>query len=123
MKNYPEKLQHYFHHRVHAGDLSHHATHNYQVQVNGTENFEVLQLSIAYGDCIVEAKFKASGSVALIAGGEFICQWLENKTWEDFSILTPQFILQELGLNQLSVHIAQMIIQAIKKLNDCATID
>lgn len=113
---YSEKLLNYFHQRHHAGNLDP-ADNVRRVQVGNADNREVLVLTIAYqGNNIIAAKFQASGSVALIAGGEFICTWLENKTWQDLPSLTPEYILDCLELTKLNIHVANLLATAVKKM-------
>lgn len=112
---YSAQLQHYFHHRDHGGRLDPGITVR-SAQAGNIENREVLVLFVEYHEYIVRARFQASGSIALIAGGEFICGWLENKTWQDLSSLTPELILEALALRKIDIHIANLIVTAVKKL-------
>ena len=112
---YPSQLQHYFHHRDHGGRLDPGIAVR-SAQVGNIENGEVLVLFVKYHEYIVQARFQASGSIALIAGGEFICGWLENKTWQDLSRLTPELILEALALTKTDIHVANLIVMAVKKL-------
>ncbi len=113
---YSEALIYYFHHREHAGRLEQTIASVRHAQIGNAENQEVLALYVDYQDQIVEAKFQATGSVVLIAGGEYICRWLEKKTWADLTKLTPEIILQGLGLTAINIHVANIIIMAIQKL-------
>jgi NifU-like protein involved in Fe-S cluster formation len=112
---YPSQLQHYFHHRHHGGRLEP-AVNVRSAQVGNADNGEVLVLFVEYHECIVRARFQASGSIAVIAGGEFICEWLENKTWQDLSSLTPELILEALALTKTDIHVANLIATAVNKL-------
>ncbi len=112
---YSSQLQHYFHNRHHGGRLEPAITVR-SAQAGNAENREVLVLFVEYHDHIVQARFQASGSIALIAGGEFICEWLENKTWQDLSRLTPELILEALALTKMDIHVANLIIMAVKGL-------
>jgi|GEM_PF-5155324 len=113
---FSEQLLHYFHHRLHAGALDSAIPSVRSVQVGRPENREVLLLMIDYRDRIQTARFKAAGSVALIAGAEFICGWLEQKSWPDLQSITPEFILKSLGLTPLHTHIANLIVLAVQQL-------
>lgn len=114
---YPEKLLYYFHNRRHAGSLSLAQPNVKQVQIGQPNNREIFSLFV---DCregkISMARFQALGSPALIAAGEFICEWLEQKTIVEITELSPEIILNSLGLTAINTHIAHLIISAIKKL-------
>lgn len=114
--SYSAKLLQYFHFRPHAGSLDTQVANVYQARVGHAENHEVLVLFVDYQEKIVAARFKAVGPPALIAGSELICGWLEHKTWRELSQLTPEWILAELELSPLRVHIARLIIMAVRQL-------
>jgi NifU-like protein involved in Fe-S cluster formation len=110
---YSSQLLHYFHHREHAGCLDSRDAGVYHAQVGSVENREVLSLWVHYQSRIEEARFQAAGSVPLIAGGEWLCGWLEHKTPDDLSQLTPESILKALDLTALHIHTAHLIFLAV----------
>ena len=115
---YPAQLLYYFQHRNHGGRLDLTDPTVQYVQAGNQQNGEMVKLYVRYQNHRVEtAKFQAASSVALIAAAEFICVWLEKKTYQDLALLTHQSILQELGLTELNIHIANLIIIAVKQLD------
>jgi NifU-like protein involved in Fe-S cluster formation len=116
---YPPQLLHYFHHRAHAGFIDPVLPGFCQSQVGSAENRDVLTLTVEYRQrIIVQAKFQAGGSIALIAAGEFICGWLEQKSWQDLQLLTAEWVLENLGLAKTYLHIGHLIVIAVNKLQD-----
>jgi NifU-like protein involved in Fe-S cluster formation len=113
---YSAKLLDYFYHRQHAGSLNCVTPNIYQAGAGNADKKEWLEIWVEYRQCVVQTRFKATGSVALIAGGEFICRWLETKTWQDLNDLTPETILDGMELSALHIHIAHLILTVIKNL-------
>lgn len=111
-----QKLLYYFHERAHGGVLDTSKSSVRRAQSGNAANREILVLFIDYQEKVIAARFQAAGSVSLIAGGEFICQWLEQKTRQEMMGLTAQFLLESLGLSPLENHIAQLIVTTVKKL-------
>ncbi len=115
---YPAPLLHYFHHRQHAGQLDTTNPYVQYVRVGHPQNEEVIDLYVHFHQNRVKiAKFQAASSVTLIAAAEFICGWLEGKSHQEIALLNPQLILQELGLTDLNIHIANLMMMAVRQLN------
>ncbi len=115
---YPTNLLYYFQHREHAGCLDVSNPHVQYIRVGHPQNGEVLDLYVLYQqNHVVTAKFQAASSVALIAASEFLCVWLEGKSYQDLDSLTHELILKKLDLTELNIHIANLILLAVKQLN------
>lgn len=114
MTKYPQILLDYFHHLEHAGTIP--SARNVLIAEEGTEQQgEIIRLYLAVSDDIItDANFKSFGSVALIAGCEFICRWLEGKSIKQALEITPEYILKELQLTSYHKHIAVLIVQTVK---------
>ena len=114
---YSQNLLDYFHHRDHAGEMDCIDPEVRLIEVGQAQNGEVLHLYVrCQHHLIVAASFKAAGSVALLAAAEFLCGWLEGKTYSDLDALTHQVILHALGLTDLSMHIAHLLMMAVNQL-------
>lgn len=112
---YSQVLLNYFHNRIHGGQIAAGSEHLRVSQV-GHEDQEVLVLYILFEKTVLTARFKAFGSVELIAAGEFICTWLENKDEMAIRNLSTEMILTGLGLGSLKIHIANLVLQAVQQL-------
>lgn len=78
---------------------------------------EVLELYVQFEqDKIHAAKFKAYGSVALLAGADFVCDWLIGKTREQALTITPQMILAQLDLADFKLHTASLLCKAVREI-------
>lgn len=62
---------------------------------------------------IADAYFKAFGSVALIAAGEFICEQLRGKSLQVVNDMTADKLLVDLELPLTKIHVGSLIITAI----------
>lgn len=119
MMKYSPQLLEYFHNRTHAGRLDRNATDVYFAQSGHPENQEIFALYIQYNQQIEAVKFQAAGSVMIIAAGEFICRWLQGKTWVNLKELSCEFILNSLNLSTLNTPTAQLVLLTIQKIINC----
>ncbi|MBS0350660.1 MAG: iron-sulfur cluster assembly scaffold protein [Proteobacteria bacterium] len=110
----------FFGNRVHAGRLPA-GSNIFFTQVANSDQSEVLRVYVEHQLQIKQARFLAQGSPALIASGEFICRWLENKTMDEVKLFKVHFVLEQLGLSQHYVHIAQMVQAAVSDLQRIIT--
>ena len=63
---------------------------------------------------IIGARFKAFGSVIIIAGCSYATTWLENKSLSEAAGLDSAFLVRELSIPELKVHCALLIEDAVK---------
>lgn len=115
MKYSPQLLE-YFRNRTHAGRLDCNHAQVYFAQTGQPENQEIFALYVEYQTCLVNVKFQAAGSVALIAAGEFICRWMQRKTVAELENLNHTFILEQLNLSTLNIPAIQLILLTLKKI-------
>jgi nitrogen fixation NifU-like protein len=114
---YSKKLLNYFHNTEHAGVLSIAEKDIFTAKIGHAENLEMLELYFKIlNQKVVQARFKACGSPALIAAVEYICGWVEGKTLDEIKKLQHQDILTELGLTSLHLHTAAFILSAVFKI-------
>ncbi|MEO7156724.1 MAG: iron-sulfur cluster assembly scaffold protein [Vicinamibacterales bacterium] len=73
------------------------------------------------GDRIAQARFKVFGCSAAIASASLVAEWLELASIGDAKQLTPDRVVQQLGLAPERVHVAQMAVEAGLKAIDEAT--
>jgi NifU-like protein involved in Fe-S cluster formation len=64
------------------------------------------------GDRIAEARFKVFGCSAAIASASFVAEWLEGAAMNEAATLTPERVVQELGLAEEREHVARMAVEA-----------
>lgn len=116
MMRYSDALLHYFDHPEHAGELDGASGALYQAQVGNEQTGEVLALYLQiHSDRVNRVKYKVLGSPPLIAGAEFVCQWLENKNLQQVGALTHELILKELELPTVSFHVAALLCSAVQE--------
>ena len=114
MDKYSEKLLGYFHHTTFQGRLDSDASNVFMAKVGGVQNQEVLQLFLQMdGSNVVDARFLAMGSVAIIGGAQWLCGFVIGKSKEQLSKLTVADVLQALELTAVRVHIAQLLLAAL----------
>ncbi len=104
----------YFYKTDHAGVLDRQDGVIKQASLGTAEQGDVLQLYLAVENSqILVARFQAYGSVALIAGGEYICCFLEGKSFAQALALKAKDILKALGLSDLKIHTGLMLERVI----------
>ncbi len=87
--------------------------------VGSIDNQDVLQLFLQIeNNVIVQAHFLAIGSVAMIGGGEWLCAFLEKKTFDDIKKLTVDIVLESLALPPVKIHVAQLLVSAVNQCMD-----
>jgi len=71
------------------------------------------------GDRIAEARFKVFGCSAAIASASLVAEWLEGAALAEATRLTPERVVQVLGLPAERHHVARMAVEAgVKALED-----
>lgn len=64
------------------------------------------------GDRIAEARFKVFGCSAAIASASLVAEWLEGAPLAEAARLTPERVVQVLGLPAERHHVARMAVEA-----------
>jgi NifU-like protein involved in Fe-S cluster formation len=64
------------------------------------------------GDRIAEARFKVFGCSAAIASASLVAEWLEGAAIAEATQLTPERVVQALGLAAERHHVARMAVEA-----------
>jgi NifU-like protein involved in Fe-S cluster formation len=114
--SYSQQLLHYFHHTPHAGTLDRNQPNIYHAEVGCIENSDLLELYLYIDhEKILQARFKAHGSPALIATAEYLCEYLEGKSKIVAQQLQHQDLLNALELSTLHVHIAALTLSALSQ--------
>lgn len=111
--HYSDKLLHYFHHPRHAGEFAGAMLFS---EVGSVEGDQLKLFVQREGDRIIRAGFLAYGSPVILAAGEYICEWLEGCSYDEISRLTEQDVLEALTLPSLKIHIAALVVSAVKQL-------
>ncbi len=71
------------------------------------------------GERIAEARFRVFGCSAAIASASLVAEWLEGTPIVEAGQLTPERVVQKLGLPAERHHVARMAVQAgVKALED-----
>ena len=71
------------------------------------------------GDRIAEARFKVFGCSAAIASASLVAEWLEGAPLAEAARLTPERVVQALGLPAERHHVARMAVEAgVRALED-----
>lgn len=119
MQQYSDFLLQHFYHTSHQGRLDTNALDVYTATVGTPDNQDVLQLFVQIiDDKIKSATFLAKGSVAIIAGGQWLCDYIAQKNVSDLKQMTVEMILKNLGLPAVKVHVAGLLVQALQKCMD-----
>ena len=64
------------------------------------------------GDRIAEARFKVFGCSAAIASASLVTEWLEGAPMAEVTGMTPERVVQALGLPAERHHVARMAVEA-----------
>ena len=116
---YSENLLNYFHNTEHQGKLDVSLPNVFVADVGSTHNQELLQLFLQIeNNTIVAARFLAMGSVAIIAGSEWLCEFVLQKSVDEVLALTAQEVLRLLCLSSVKIHVAQLLVAALKQCMD-----
>lgn len=119
MQPYSEFLLQFFHHTSHQGRLDISLSNVYTTTVGTPGNQDLLQLFLQISNgVIVQASFLAAGSVAMIAGSEWLCDYMAQKKVSEIKQLTLEAILKTLTLPDTKVHIANLLYQAVNNCMD-----
>lgn len=110
--SYSQRALQYFHEPAHATQL--HGANVQKGTAHSANQDEVVEFYLALDNAkIIKASFQAHGSVALLASAEFVCEWLEGKSFTQVSELTIETILEELELPRFRNHSAALVIKAL----------
>lgn len=119
MQKYSPLVLRYFHHTPHQGRLDTLEPNVVSASVGLDENQDVLALFLLIEQgCVIDAKFLAQGSVAIIAGGEWLCDYVVGKNCNDLESLTVGYILEQLALPRVKVHVASLLCNALTQCMD-----
>ena len=114
---YSEQVLTYFYNTNHAGLLDVNDPAVLFSKVGSADNGDLLELYVqCRRNVVMKASFRAYGSVAMIAAGEFICRWLQGKKLDEMVSLTHDKVLQALDLSIIKIHIATLVCSAIMKI-------
>lgn len=114
---YSNNFLNYLRDTVHGGDL----VGNYSVIISeiagSIVNGDIIVLTLGIdSNKIKQARFRAQGSPAIIAAGEFLCRYVEGKLFEEvMTTLTANTILEALELPMHFVHIASLMMTVLKQ--------
>lgn len=120
MLQYDNDLLTFFRHTVHQGELENNMPGNCVATVGADDNQDILKLSLQLDDNkIIKARFLAKGSVAIIGGAEWLCQYLEGKNRVDvMESLNAEMVLNTLQLPKVKIHIAYLLCRAVRECMD-----
>jgi nitrogen fixation NifU-like protein len=115
---YSEILLDHFHNPRNVGSFSADETQVYAGKAGDYSRGDIIQLQLKCSDSgiILATRFKAYGSVATIAVGSFICEWLESKTLVEAKNLCSQQIMTSLQLPKVKLYCALLGEDALKTL-------
>ena len=104
---------------AHAGDIDDDCP-TITERAGSIVNGDVIVLMLAIdSNKIKKASFRAQGSPAIIAAGEYVCRQLEGKGFENISSeLTANVILEALELPMHFVHIASLMMTVLQQCKD-----
>ncbi|WP_100623000.1 iron-sulfur cluster assembly scaffold protein [Candidatus Coxiella mudrowiae] len=113
---YSNEVLDYFLDTQHAGILQEADPQVKHGEIGTREQGYLFRLYVRYDQTkIKEAKFQAYGSVTAISACEYVCRWLENKTFEEAKQLTAIQIQNALNLSALEIHAALLIERLCEK--------
>ncbi len=113
MVNHSSTVRDYFFRRQHVfrGE-----DYNAHALIGNLNVGDVLELYLQIENEVINSAYcKAYGSVAVIAMGEYTCEWLVGKTIAELDTLSVEHLLKALDLQLTRIHIASMAIAAIKQ--------
>ena len=114
MEKYSEKLLNHFHYTSHQGRLDLALPDVFTSKAGSIDNQDVLQLFLQINNnLIVQARFLAIGSVAVIGGAQWLCEFIEGKTIANAKHLSIHEILKSLALPSVKIHVAQLLLAAL----------
>ncbi|AJC50594.1 iron-sulfur cluster assembly scaffold protein [Coxiella endosymbiont of Amblyomma americanum] len=114
--NYSKEVLDCFFSVRHSGVLMREHSQIKRGEIGTRDQGYVCKLHVRYElDEIKEAKFQAYGSVLAISACEYVCRWLENKTFKDAKKLTAIHICEKLNLSACETYVALIIERLCKK--------
>lgn len=109
------KFSNYFFDMQHAGELNQNDKTVFWSEVGSEKQNNLLRLFLQYEDeRIIQAKFQAFASPAMMASGEYVCCWLLGKTLHEAQELTATQIMTALEMTSLQNHIAVLVERLVK---------
>lgn len=112
---YSEKTLHYFYQRQHAGVLQ--GADVICARYDNQQQDEVFALYFQIkNNKIVNARFQAAGSAALLAALEFVCEYAQGKMFAELLALKPKDLLNSLELSDFKLHTANLICRALQNI-------
>ena len=113
---YSKEVFYYFFETFHAGKLDEKHPHIRYGEIGTEVKGYLLRLYLRFqNDIIIEARFQAYSSVAVIAACEYICRWAEDKTLYEANQLNRDQIQAALNLSSLEFHVVLLIERLWKK--------
>ena len=112
---YSEKLLDYFYHTKHAGILVTNNLTIFTAEVGTLEQGAIIQLYLNIQEKIIQATFKAYGPPPIIAGAEYICQWLIGKTIKEAKLFKLEDLFMGLELKKLNIDTAVLLRSVLEK--------
>lgn len=115
------KSSDYFFDIRHAGELDQNDKNVFCAEVGSEKQNNLLRLYVrCENQQIVDAKFQALGTPAVMASCEYVCRWLVDKTLTEAKQLTVLQIMQSLEMSSLQNHVAVLVERLVKTtLNKC----
>ncbi len=114
--NYSARFLHYFSQTDHAGRIEREGA--ITIRNESINPFDQFCLYVVIEqDCIKEVAFESSSTPVLIAAGEYISRWLENKSLQEAIGLQKEQILQELDLDRRHVYAADLVQRLVLRLD------
>jgi nitrogen fixation NifU-like protein len=113
------KSSDYFFDTHHAGELDQNDSNVYCAEVGSEKQNNLLRLYVrCENQQIVDAKFQAFGTPAVMASCEYVCRWLMGKTLVEAKQLTAEQIMQALEISSLQIHVAVLVERLVKTTLD-----
>ncbi|PMB54666.1 iron-sulfur cluster assembly scaffold protein [Coxiella endosymbiont of Rhipicephalus microplus] len=113
---YSNEVLEYFFNTQHVGILQEPDSQVMWGEIGSREQGYLFRLYVRYDHTTIkEAKFQAYGSVTTTAACEYVCRWLENKTFEEAKQLTSIQIQNALNLSAFESHAALLIQRLTEK--------
>lgn len=120
MPSFSPLILNYFYHLNHAGTISP-GEDVYFATEGSLAQSSLIHFSIMIQENkIKSARFECYGGVIVMAACEWFCGWLEGKSSIEALKMTPDWLLAELKLSRLHIHVAVRLIDLIRKLLNAA---
>ena len=115
MMTYNEKIIHYFENSNHSGEFADNLTNIYTGKAGDERNGDVVQIQLQIEDNkIIDAKFKAYGTVITIAAAAWLTEFVIGKTLKQAHEITLELIINALEISKLRIHSALLATTGLK---------